>query len=154
MSRKYMKYISSGELKEVAILAFCLGILESEKDIIFIDEEHTKRLDEIYEKMKDVVSKYKEHRKYILTNAKKYLDNVAKIPYKKRIHLTLLALEMLFITFPINERDKPLSDTLQKFWSDIKTNVENLTNKYYDDINEDILAETMNFAYILKESVR
>lgn len=145
-----MKYISNGELKEVAILAFCLGILESKKDIIFIDEEHTKKLDEIYEKMKDTVNKYTEHRKYILTKAKKYLDNVAKILHKKQIHLTLLALKMLFITFSINERDKPLSNTLQKFWDDVKSNVEDLTNKYY----EDILTETMNFAYILKGSVR
>lgn len=145
-----MKYISNGELKEVAILAFCLGILESKKNVIFIDEKHTERLNEIYEKMKDTVNKYKEHRKYILTKAKRYLDTVAKILYEKQVHLTLLALEMLFITFSSNERGKPLSNTLQKFWNDVKSNVENLTNRDY----ENILAETINFAYILKGSVK
>lgn len=60
----------------------------------------------------------------------------------------------IFNTFQINKRDKPLSNILQKFWSDIKANVEELTNKYCEDINEDILTETMNFAYILKGSVK
>ena len=154
MSRKFVRYISSGELREVAITSFCLGILESEKGLIFIDKEHTKKLDEIYEKMKELVAQYAEYKKYILNKAKRYLDNVVRIPYRQRIHLTLLALEMLFITFEPNERSKPLNDNIRKFWESIRTNVETLANKYCDDIDNDLLAETMNFAYILKESVK
>lgn len=148
-----MKNISSGELKEVSVITFCLGILDSEKGTIFIDEDCTKKLDTISNELRKTLSLYKEHKKYVLNKTKKYINNVINIPYKDRIHTTLLALEMLFLSFQPNERKKPLAPNIEKLWNKIKGNVNDITNKYYDEVDEDILAETFNFAYLLRDSV-
>ena len=151
---KAPEYISSGEVRDITIVAYCLGLLEMDKDGVFVNEELTKEVSEIETKIRALIANYSSVKPKVMKGLARITNTIQQIPEGLQVQLTVLALNMLYFTLQKNERSKPLSKRLQDFWEENDSKVLSLTDEYFDmsDANRDeISAETFKFTMYLME---
>ena len=151
MTNIITRYISGGEIKDVSIAAYCLGLIENDKGI-FMTKEDTKKVDEIANKIRQTIAKYAKKKKNIMHNIEKLSNIIAFTLADYDVQYTLLALNLLFSCLHWTERKgKMLNEELYSLWSSIEADTMYLMNKYNDNYNEDLLVSNWNFAWSILE---
>ena len=145
--------ISGGEVRDVIIIAYVLGLLEMDKDGVFLSEQDTATLAKIEKEIRALLPIYTCVKSRIMKKLEKVSYTIAFSTSDYTVELSVLGLNMLYINFARNERGaKPLSKTLTNFWSKIEKDCKDLIDKHYDG-DEDIAADSYRFCVEILEKL-
>ena len=150
--------ISRGELRDIAILAYCYGLINVFSNDTFISEEYTKQLKGLMNKLLVTINRYSKHKAEINKKVKTLSKAIEQIPIDKKdcLHLLLFSLTLLYFNFQNNERkNKILSENLKAMWKVSRQDVLDLWYAFSDLKNvEDVCIYTEEFTYKVLEKVR
>ena len=146
--------VSSGELNDVAKIAYVLGLLEMDKDSgVFLSKEDTAILSEVEASIRELLASYNNHKAKIMKRLERITYGIAFTREDFEVELTVFGLNMLYITLQETERKgKPLAITLKQFWTKIGDKVKSLIDKHYDS-DEDIASDGYWFTVKLLEKI-
>lgn len=143
-------YISGGEIRDVAIAGYLLGILELEKGEEFNTPEDTEKLNTIELAIREMIAGYAKDKKRVMAKLQQISNLVMTTKENYCVQLTTLGINLLYLNFAWNERRKPLSRNLYKFWSKIEKDVTEVMQNDWD-LNEkdygDIQVQSIEFAH-------
>nr|DAX61390.1 MAG TPA: hypothetical protein [Caudoviricetes sp.] len=143
-------YISGGEIRDVAIAGYLLGILELEKGEEFNTPEDTKKLNTIELAIREMIAGYAKDKKRVMAKLQQISNLVMTTKENYCVQLTTLGINLLYLNFAWNERRKPLSRNLYKFWSKIEKDVTEVMQNDWDlneNDYEDIQVQSIEFAH-------
>lgn len=143
-----MNYLSSGYIKDLAIINLSYALLEYEENKEFLDKEYTKKILEIKQKLYNFLAKHYKIRKKILAKTKRYLQEIFNSKLDYTLPLTIFALKLLSLSFPRNQRQgKALSKDIETLWLGIKEVVNDCENRFFDTVDEDLVVDCEDFYY-------
>lgn len=146
--------ISGGEIRDVIIIAYVLGLLEMDKEGgTFLSEQDTAALAKIETEIRALLPIYTCVKSKIMKKLEKVSYTIAFSTSNYEVELSVLGLNMLYLNFARNERrGRPLSKTLTNFWDKIEKDCMDLINKHFDG-DEDIATDSYNFCIELLEKL-
>ena len=145
--------ISGGEVRDVIIIAYVLGLLEMDKEGVFLSEQDTATLARIETEIRALLPIYTCVKPKIMKKLERVSYTIAFSTSNYAVELSVLGLNMLYINFARNERGaRPLSKILTDFWSKIEKDCKDLIDKHYDG-DEDIAADSYNFCVEILEKL-
>ena len=102
------------------------------------------------------IAGYAKDKKRVMAKLQQISNLVMTTKENYCVQLTTLGINLLYLNFVWNERKKPLSENLYKFWSKIEKDVTEVMQNDWDlneDDYEDIQVQSIEFAHKILEGI-
>lgn len=146
-----MKRVTTNEIKDIALFAVAYSMLQndSETEGVFLDKETSDKLLELKEAMFQLLYKYKDEQRRVLNQIDKMHNAMQSKPTEFTITAVQLALSILTLWLPMNERNgRKLCDNLTEFWDKYEKLVREIEGKATDTLYADQAVDAEQLAYL------